>query len=144
METNNKNLIKELLKQCIELLDEESTDMPLRDKVINIAKKYIGKPYVWAGNGPDNFDCGGFTQYVYREAGLIPNDGSDNNSEGQRRWGKETTNPRPGDLICYNGHVAIYLNENEIIHASKNAGKVIIANKNIGKPVLMYRNIIGD
>lgn len=144
MAIHNKNLIKELLKQCIDLLEEDNTNTNIRDMVIEIAKKYIGRPYVWAGNGPNEFDCSGFTQYVYREAGLIPNDGSDTNSKGQRLWGKETTNPRPGDLICYDGHVAIYLDENQIIHASKSAGKIIIASKNIGMPVLMYRNIIGD
>lgn len=138
----DKNYIKTLLKEALTALDEDNTNM--RDKVINIAKKYIGKPYVWAGNGPNEFDCSGFTQYVYREAGLIPNDGSDTNSKGQRLWGKETTNPRPGDLICYEGHVAIYLNENQIIHASKSAGRIIIASKNIGMQVICYRNIVGD
>lgn len=138
----DKQYIKNLLKEALAALDEE--DNSIRDKVINIAKQYINKPYKWGGDGPELFDCSGFTQYVYKEAGLIPANNIDTNSAGQRLWGKETTNPRPGDLICYDGHVAIYLDKDRIIHASRSAGKIIIASKNIGMPVICYRNLIGD
>lgn len=144
----DKNYIKSLLKEAIVALDEEdkntiTIETNIRDRIIEVAKSHIGKPYVWGADGPDTFDCSGFTQYVYKEVGLIPKNNPDTYSGGQRKWGKETKNPRPGDLICYDGHVAIYLNENQIIHASSSKGQIIIANK-LKMPVICYRNLIGD
>lgn len=116
----------------------------IRDKIIEEAKKLIGKPYKYGADGPDEFDCSGFVQYVYKKVGLIPANNPDTNSLGMREWGQSTTCPRKGDLLCYEGHVAIYLDENTIIHASSGSKRIIIASKNIGKPILAIRNLVGD
>ena len=45
--------------------DEVVVSNALGDQIIAYAKQYLGKPYVWGGNGPNSFDCSGFTKYVY-------------------------------------------------------------------------------
>ena len=81
-----------------------------RDDIVIIAKRYLGVPYVWGGTTPSGFDCSGFTQYVYRKAGIsIPR-----TSRSQYAFVTKISksSARPGDLIFYGSpihHVAIYL-----------------------------------
>lgn len=82
------------------------------------AKKFIGNPYRWGGTSLTNgADCSGFTQSVYKHFGIsIPR-----TSSSQRTVGKKVSSlskAKAGDLICYYGHVAIYLGKNKIVHAS--------------------------
>lgn len=167
MSNSNLNLIESMLKEILELVEEEkkngntvyttnSTDnfnynSNLRDKVVEIAKKYIGGKYNYgkkdmAQVNTIGVDCSGFTQGVYKEAGIsVPKDAV--NSIGQREWGTEVNGllkARPGDLICYNGrHVAIYVGNNEIIDAGNE--KIGITQRNINiMPILTIRNVIGD
>ena len=51
--------------------DSVSIEAPaLADAIIEEAKRYLGRPYLWGGNGPDRFDCTGFTKYVYAKFGF--------------------------------------------------------------------------
>ncbi len=84
--------------------------------VVNYAMNFVGNPYVWGGKDPNTgADCSGFTSYVYAHFGInIPS-----YSYSQRSVGKEVSyaNAQAGDLICYAGHVAIYMGNGQIVHA---------------------------
>ena len=74
---------------------------------VSIAEQYIGYRYVWGTNGPNTFDCSGFTQFVYGQLGYsLPH-----SSSGQRYVGTEipASEARAGDLVWWPNHVAISL-----------------------------------
>ena len=108
------------------------------DKVIELAKTLLGKPYVWGAEGPSSFDCSGFTQYVFKKAAgvSIPRVSREQSKFGQY---VNRNNLQKGDIIAFdteganNGnvsHVGIYMGNNDIIHASSGAGKVVISKLN--------------
>ncbi|MBQ6787397.1 MAG: C40 family peptidase [Lachnospiraceae bacterium] len=78
---------------------------------------FVGNPYVSGGTSLTNgADCSGFTQSVYKAFGYkIPR-----TSYQQRSAGKAVSyaEAQPGDLICYAGHVAMYIGNGRIVHAS--------------------------
>ena len=86
-------------------------------QVANYAKKFIGNPYKYGGTSlTRGADCSGFTQSVYKHFGYkIPRTSSAQREAGTKvSWSKK----KAGDLICYSGHVAIYIGNNKIVHAS--------------------------
>ncbi len=86
-------------------------------EIANFACKFVGNPYVAGGTSLTNgADCSGFTYAVYKNFGYsIPR-----TSTAQRSAGRGVTyaEAQPGDIICYAGHVAIYLGGGRIVHAS--------------------------
>ena len=93
-------------------------------KVVEYAKKYLGHKYVYGTAGPDTFDCSGFTSYVYKHFGYSLS----RTSGGQRSNGKEVkkANLKAGDLVCFSGHVGIYIGGNNFIHAANPKKGIII------------------
>lgn len=84
--------------------------------VLEVAYRYLGVPYVWGASSPSGFDCSGFTQYVYRQVGI-------NLPRTSREQGAATpiisaSEAKPGDLVHWSGHVAIYIGNGMIIHAA--------------------------
>ena len=86
-------------------------------EIANYACKFVGNPYVLGGTSLTNgADCSGFTYAVYKAFGYsIPR-----TSTAQRSAGRGVTyaDAQPGDIICYAGHVALYLGGGRIVHAS--------------------------
>lgn len=86
--------------------------------IAKYALGYVGKcPYVWGGNSlSTGVDCSGFVVQVYKAFGYSL---GTRTSFGMRSIGKEVSlaNAKAGDIICYSGHVAIYLGNNKIVHA---------------------------
>ncbi len=86
--------------------------------VVNVAKRYLGVPYVWGGASPSGFDCSGFIQYVFRQAGIsVPRTAS-----AQQRAARRVYNPRPGDLVFFGYpayHVGIYVGHGKMASAHK-------------------------
>ncbi len=99
--------------------------------VVEYACRYIGNPYVFGGNDINNgIDCSGFTKYVFGHFGIsLPRYSGDQRNCGQA---VSYANAQPGDLIFYSGHVAIYIGNGKIVHASNSkpypAGGIKISN----------------
>ena len=79
--------------------------------------QFVGNPYVWGGTSlTDGADCSGFVMSVYAHFGVsLPH-----SSSAQRNVGTEVSysEAQPGDIICYKGHVAIYIGGGQIVHAA--------------------------
>lgn len=95
---------------------------PQSQKIVDCAKQIAAKhvPYVWGGTSMNGFDCSGFTQYVYREAGIgLPRTAAQQASAVKRI---SVSDAKPGDLLFWGSrgneyHVAIYIGGNEFIAA---------------------------
>ena len=96
-------------------------------EIANYACQFIGNPYVSGGTSlTKGTDCSGFTQSVYKQFGYsLPR-----NSYSQRSAGKQVSyaEAQPGDIICYAGHVAIYIGNGKIVHASTPKSGIKISN----------------
>lgn len=108
-------LAKTVMTQALRRNTEFRQASKQRQEVILYAMQYIGNKYVYGGESiTDGIDCSAFTRYVMRHFGKkLPR-----NSYSQRSSGKSVDKPNTGDLICYSGHVAIYIGDGKIIHAS--------------------------
>lgn len=99
-----------------------------RNAIIAAAWSKVGGPYVYGGTGPVGYDCSGFVQYCYAQAGIsLPR-----TSEAQGAVGSRTSNPQPGDIIAWGGHVGIYISDGMMIDAG---------NERVG---ISYRAIYGS
>jgi cell wall-associated NlpC family hydrolase len=93
------------------------------------AMKFLGVRYVYGANGPNAFDCSGFTCYVYRKFGInLPRKAVSQRSVGVA---VSKNNLAPGDILCFGnpGHVGIYIGNGQFIHASSGSRmRVVIDN----------------
>lgn len=88
--------------------------------VADYACQFVGNPYVWGGTSLTNgADCSGFVMSVYAAFGVsLPHSSSALAGVG---YGVSQDAMQPGDIICYSGHVGIYIGGNTIVHASTEA-----------------------
>lgn len=88
--------------------------------VVSYACQFVGNPYVWGGTSlTQGADCSGFVMSVFAHFGIsLPH-----SSAALQGCGKEVSyaNAQPGDLICYSGHVGIYMGGGMIVHAQSTA-----------------------
>ena len=109
--------------------------------VVNYALGFVGNPYVWGGKDPNTgADCSGFTSYVYAHFGIsIPS-----YSYAQRSVGREVSyaNAQPGDLICYSGHVAIYMGNGQIVHAKGTAYGICAYDNATYRSIITVRRLL--
>ncbi|MFC7757683.1 C40 family peptidase [Catellatospora bangladeshensis] len=84
---------------------------------VKFAYKALGKPYIWAADGPEGYDCSGLTLAAWRAAGVSLY------HQAATQWREVTHIKRsqlaPGDLVFYSGlgHVALYVGSGKVIHA---------------------------
>ena len=107
--------------------------------IVDYALQFVGNPYVWGGTSlTSGADCSGFTQSVYAQFGYsLPR-----TSYEQQNWGTEVSyaDAQPGDLICYGGHVAIYMGNGQIVHASNSRDGIKISNNAAYRTILSVRS----
>lgn len=108
--------------------------------VAEYALQFVGNPYKWGGTSlTDGADCSGFVLSVYANFGVsLPHSSKADRSQGYAVEGLE--NAQPGDLICYSGHVALYIGNGQIVHASNKKTGIIVSNADY-KRILAIRRI---
>lgn len=84
--------------------------------LVSYALQFVGVPYVWGGESPSGWDCSGFVKYVFGQYGVsMPHDSY---SMGGMGYAVPNGQQQPGDLVCYGGHVGIYIGNGQLVHAS--------------------------
>lgn len=102
--------------------------------VATYALQFVGNPYRWGGSSLTNgTDCSGFVMSVYAAFGIsLPHSSRSLRSVG---YAVSVSEMQPGDIICYSGHVAIYIGNGQIVHASNRRDGIKVSNAS-------YRSII--
>lgn len=109
--------------------------------VAEYALQFVGNPYVYGGTSlTDGADCSGFVMSVYANFGVsLPHSSAADRSQGYAVEGG-LENAQPGDLICYSGHVALYIGNGQIVHASTKKTGIIVSDAGY-KRILAVRRI---
>ena len=108
--------------------------------IVEYAKQFLGNRYVWGGASLTNgTDCSGFTRYVYQHGlGISLNRSS--GSQASQGTAISASKMQPGDLLFYGSgksinHVAMYIGDGKIVHASTEATGIKVSNWNYRNPV---------
>jgi len=109
-------------------------------QVVEYALQFLGNPYVYGGTSLTNgIDCSGFVMKVYENFGVsLPHSSAADRKQGYAVDGIE--NAQPGDLICYSGHIGIYVGDGQIVHASTWKTGIIVSSATT-KKILAIRRI---
>lgn len=119
----------------------ESASSGSGSSVVDYATQFVGNPYVWGGTSLTNgADCSGFVQSVYKNFGVdLPR-----TSYEQQNAGTEVSysDAQPGDLICYGSHVAIYMGNGQIVHASNSVDGIKVSNNAAYRTITSVRRLV--
>lgn len=109
-------------------------------QVADFAVQFIGNPYVYGGTSLTNgADCSGFVMSVYANFGVsLPHSANADRKKGTAVASIEEA--IPGDIVCYSGHVGIYIGNGQIVHASNSRTGIIISDANYDR-ILGVRRI---
>lgn len=107
--------------------------------VANYALQFVGNPYVYGGTSLTNgTDCSGFVMRVYENFGVsLPRTSASQRGSGYDVGGID--NAQPGDIVCYSGHVGIYIGNGQIVHASTAKTGIIVSNATYRQPLCVRR-----
>lgn len=143
--TKRESTIETIAKQVSDIqtkLEEEEKEVSevvsgTGQDVVDYAMQFVGNPYVYGGSSlTHGIDCSGFTMQIFKHFGItLPH-----SSSAQRSYGKDVpqdeSKMRAGDIICYDGHVAIYDGKGGIVHASNHRDGIKTS------PTWNYRKVI--
>lgn len=99
--------------------------------IVSTAYSYIGTPYVYGGSSYSGIDCSGLTMRCHQAAGISISRTSGAQAGGGKNVGS-LANALPGDIICYPGHVAVYIGNSTVIHAPTEGQNVKVASVYMG------------
>ncbi len=108
--------------------------------VANYALQFVGNPYVYGGSSLTNgTDCSGFVMSVYRNFGVsLPHSSGGDRAVGSAVQGG-IANAQAGDIVCYSGHVGIYIGNGQIVHASTARTGIKVSSANYRTPLAVRR-----
>ena len=108
-------------------------------QLVNYAVQFVGNPYKWGGSSlTHGCDCSGFVMAVYARFGIsLPHYDAWIRQRGRAVNG--LANAQPGDVICYDGHVAIYMGGGRIVHAADYKYGICIWNNAAFRRILSIR-----
>ena len=146
---NNYVQVRYALEQAIPYTPTSSSKTSsVRNNIKEYAVKYIGGKYVWGGNSlTTGTDCSGFVQLIYKHFGVtLPRVAKDQASKGVE---VSSANKKIGDLVFYSNskgvidHVAIYIGNNQVVHAASTKSGIRISTWNYREPSHI-RNVLGN
>lgn len=148
IENNDTNIASEAVSTVSETASSStasssssSSGSSSGSSVVDYATQFVGNPYVWGGTSLTNgADCSGFVQSVYSNFGIsLPR-----TSYEQQNAGTEVSysEAQPGDLICYGGHVAIYMGDGKIVHASNSKDGIKVSDNAAYRTILSVRRLV--
>lgn len=139
-QTVQKQAQTEAVIEAAQATAASSAGSEMGKSVIDYATQFVGNPYVYGGTSLTNgTDCSGFVMSVYANFGVsLPHSSSALRSRGYDIGG--LANAQPGDIVCYSGHVALYIGNGQIVHASTSKTGIIISNANY-RSILAVRRI---
>ena len=110
-------------------------------QIVNYACRFVGYPYIYGGTSLTNgIDCSGFVMRVYEHFGYsLPRSSSEQRSAGRS---VSYSQAQPGDIICYYGHVAIYMGGGAIVHASNEKDGIKISSNAAYREIVSVRRIL--
>lgn len=121
----------------------------LGQQIADFACKFLGNPYVWGGESLiEGCDCSGFVMKIYEHFGYyLPH-----YSGSQRNCGEEVCSGEnydeslmiPGDIVCYEGHVGIYIGNGKIVNAANERLGIIICSATYRTDIVSVRRIISE
>ena len=113
----------------------------VRVDLISYATQFVGNPYVWGGTSLTNgADCSGFIMSVYAKFGVsLPHSSAAMAGCGR---GVSYSEAMPGDIICYAGHVAIYMGGGKIVHAKGTAYGIVGNDNATYKTIITVRRLL--
>ena len=126
--------------QYAEKPQTESSEAGSGNSVISYALQFVGNPYVWGGTSLTNgVDCSGFVMQVYAHYGIsLPHSSAALRSVGR---GVSYSEAQPGDIVCYSGHVGIYIGGGQIVHASNPRDGIKVSTATF-KSILAVRRVM--
>lgn len=111
--------------------------------IVESAEAYLGVPYKWGGTTDKGFDCSGFVQKAYKDAGYSIG----RTTQLQALDGEEVEDYEPGDILCFGRskwnifHTGIYIGDGKFIHASSPDGVIVSELDGYGLKLIMARRV---
>ena len=111
--------------------------------IVESSEAYLGVPYKWGGTTDKGFDCSGFVQKAYKDAGYSIG----RTTQLQALEGEEVEDYAQGDILCFGRskwnifHTGIYIGDGKFIHASSPEGVIVSELDGYGLELIMARRI---